>query len=145
MISWRDFNQIWKIDSRSGEIIWKYGAESIQDDNERFYKQHGIHRNMDGDYMLFDNGNARTRKTTRAVGFKEQNGEILNTLIISLPDSLFTFKQGNVTQFEDNRFLFNSTTTKTLIVTNRSGEILWLAKSDNAFYKAYVVNKNILK
>jgi len=33
---------------------------------------------------------------------------------------------------------------KKLAVTNRKGEILWMAKSDDAFYRAYYIEKGQL-
>ena len=144
LISWRDFNQVWKINSESGEIIWKYGAETINRAQDKFYHQHSIHRNLDGDYMVFDNGAANIRSSSRAVGFNSFGDSIRNTLTIDLPDSLFTFKQGSVYQFAEDRFLFSSTMSKTLIITNRQGDILWLARSGHGFYRAYYLDKAIL-
>jgi len=144
LISWRDFNQVWKISSETGEIIWKYGAETINNAQDKFYQQHSIHRNLDGDYMVFDNGEANIRRFSRALMFNSFGDSIRITFTIDLPDSLFTFKQGSVYQFADDRFLFSSTMAKALIVTNRKGDILWLARSAHGFYRAYYVDKAIL-
>lgn len=144
LISWRDFNQVWKINKETGEIIWKYGAETVDSTDDMFYHQHSIHRNLDKDYMVLDNGIADIRSTSRAVMFNSFGESIRNTLTIDLPDSLFTFKQGSVYQFAEDRFLFSSTMSKTLIITNRQGDILWLAKSGHGFYRAYYVDKAIL-
>jgi len=144
LISWRDFNEVWKINNTTGNIIWKYGVNSINDPEHKFYSQHHIQINMDGDYMLFDNGFARSRKTSRAVMFKEVDGNLHNTGIITLPDSLFSQKQGSVVQFEKDRFLFSSPMNKFLAVTNREGDILWLAKSEHGFYRAYYLDKDVL-
>ena len=95
--------------------------------------------------MVLDNGIANIRSTSRAVMFNSFGNLIRNTLTIDLPDSLFTFKQGSVYQFAEDRFLFSSTMSKTLIITNRQGDILWLAKSGHGFYRAYYVDKAILK
>ena len=144
LISWRDFNQVWKINNESGEIIWKYGAETIKRAHDKIYHPHCIHRNLDGDYMVFDNGMADIRRSSRAVMFNRFGDSIRNTLIIELPDSLFTVRQGSVYQFAEDRFLFSSTMRKILTITNRQGDILWLAKSDHAFYRAYYLDKAIL-
>ncbi len=144
LISWRDFDQIWKINSESGEIIWKYGAETINRTQDKFYQPHSIHRNLDGDYMVFDNGIANIRRSSRAVMFNRFEDSIRNTLTIDLPDSMFTVKQGSVYQFAEDRFLFSSTMRNSLIITNRKGDILWLAKSDHEFYRAYYLDKAIL-
>ncbi len=146
VISWRDFNSVWKINSLSGEVIWKYGLETITDEENQFYQQHGIHRNLDGDYMLFDNGEASKRKSSRALAFTGSSNSFNNTLVIELPDSLFTFKQGSVYQFAEDRYLYSSTMTKQLAITDRTGNLLWLARSNKSgFYRAYYLDKSILE
>jgi arylsulfate sulfotransferase len=144
LLSWRDFGQIWKINSESGEVIWKYGGESIANKADKFYGQHDININLDGDYMILDNGLASVRRYTRALMFNTFGDSIRNTLSIQLPDSLFTVRQGSVYQFAEDRFLFSSTMRKKLAVTNRKGDILWLAKSDAGFYRAYYIEKEVL-
>lgn len=137
LISWRDFNQIWKINSTTGDVIWKYGGETIADEDERFYKQHTIHRNLDGDYMLFDNGDKDKRSTSRAVAFSIENNEVFKqTLSIELPDSLFSAKQGSVYQIERDKFLFSSPMKHYLLITDRSGEILWMVRGTEPYYRA---------
>lgn len=145
LISWRDFNQIWKINSKTGGILWKYGAQQTEHPEDRFYQQHSINRNMDGDYMVFDNGMDSIRKYSRAVMFNKFGDTIHNTHSIDLADSLFTTKKGSVYQFEKDRFLFCSTMSNLLVVTNKKGEVLWLAKSDEEFYRAYYLDRSVLE
>jgi len=144
LISWRDFNQIWKIHKETGEVIWKYGAETISKARDKFFGQHAVQLSLDGDYMVFDNGRADIRRSSRAVAFSFDGHSFRNTLSINLPDSLFTVRQGNVQQFAEDRFLFSSTMRKLLAVTNRQGDILWLARSDHEFYRAYYLDKEII-
>ena len=144
LISWRDFNQVWKIDSETGDLIWKYGSETISQSRDKFYGQHAVHLNLDGDYMMLDNGKANIRRNSRAIAFNISGDSIRNTLTIDFPDSLFTVKQGNVQQFAKDRFLFSSTMRKLLAITNRKGHILWLARSDHEFYRAYYLNRDVL-
>jgi hypothetical protein len=145
VVSWRDLNQVWKINSQSGDIVWIYGAETIENENERFKSQHGIHQNLDGDYMLFDNGPNRAHFSSRAVAFNFNEDKLENSLIIDLPDSIFTNKQGSVYQYKEDRFLYSVTRTNDLIITNRKGDVLWHAKSDIGFYRAYFLEKAVLR
>lgn len=145
LISWRDFNQIWKISSISGEILWKYGAQFIKRPEDRFYQQHSINRNLDGDYMVFDNGMDSIRRSSRAVMFNNFGGTIRNTHSIGLADSLFTTKKGSVYQFDKDRFLFCSTMSNLLVITDREGNVLWMAKSTEGFYRAYYLDKDVLE
>jgi len=140
LISWKNFNQVWKINSTDGSILWKYGIREELPEEEWITGQHAVHINLNGDYMVLDNGT----KVTRAFGFKRNSNETFtNTLTIELPDSLYSLKQGSVYQFAEDRFLFCSSQTKTLIVTNSPGDILWLATSKEPFYRANYLPKEI--
>ncbi|MAJ50502.1 MAG: hypothetical protein CMB82_02670 [Flammeovirgaceae bacterium] len=141
LISFRKFDEIWKIDSETGSVIWKYGGISIENDSNRFYGQHSINLDLSGDYLLFDNGDRRYRKTSRGFAFRANNNSFLNTLIIELPDSLFSWKQGSVYQFQEGRYLFNSTMRKKIIITNKLGDILWMARTSEEFYRAYYIDE----
>lgn len=142
LISWRNFNEVWKVDRSTGKIIWRYGDNEIRDNTERFYGQHSFHVTEDGSYMLFDNGDKRNRSSSRALGFTYKDGEgFKQTLSISLPDSLFTSKQGSVYQIADDRYLFSSSMSSSLVLTNRNGDILWFAKSSEPYYRAYYLDE----
>jgi len=144
VISWRDFNQVWKINSTSGEVMWKYGNETISNEQDRFYQQHSVNINLDGDYMVLDNGFASIRRSSRVLAFTVDEDTIHNTLAINLPDSMFTFKQGSAYQFSEDRYLISSTVRNLLVITDRKGEILWLTKTDTEFYRAYYLDQSVL-
>lgn len=144
LVSWRDFNAIWKINSETGEVLWKVGHDSFSDKNNYFYKQHGVHRNAEREVVLFDNGDRRERGTSRAYAFQEGN-PVRTTDIVTLPDSLFTFKQGSVYEIGEDKWLFSSTMNKRLVITNSEGEVTWMALSDQAFYRAYYLDADFLK
>lgn len=144
LVSWRDFNAIWKINSQTGERMWFVDESTLIAKGRRFYKQHGVHRNQAGDILLFDNGDRRTRPVSRAYSLRDDEDKSL-VYSVALPDSLFTFKQGSVYEIGNDLLLFSSTTTKKLIITDRSGNIVWMANSDHAFYRAYYLDKAFLK
>ncbi|MDW3194811.1 MAG: aryl-sulfate sulfotransferase [Cytophagales bacterium] len=144
LVSWRDFNAIWKINSQTGEVIWKVGHDTFSDKTNYFYKQHGVHRNVRNEVVLFDNGDRRERGTSRAYAFRDGN-PVQTTDIITLPDSLFTFKQGSVYEMGKDQWLFSSTMNKRLIITDKDGEVTWMALSDQPFYRAYYLDSDFLK
>ena len=148
LISFRSFDQIWKINSKSGDIIWKLGENGDFDltSEELFYQQHAIHKLDNSRYMLFDNGMTDKRKTTRALIFSldEENKTFIHQNSIFLPDSLFSFKQGSVYLMDDNKFLFASSVNNKTVITDTEGKILWNLSSDHSFYRVYYLNKEIL-
>ena len=62
LICCRNMDEVTKISSISGEIIWRLGGKKNQftyagEDTMGFYMQHDIRRLPDGLYQIFDNGN----------------------------------------------------------------------------------------
>jgi hypothetical protein len=146
VISFRDLNEVWKISSSTGEVVWRYGGEGPKGSPGMFKSQHSVHKLGKDQYMVFNNGPFKDSViSSGAVKFGLVNDKIKNTQIVRLPDSVFTLKEGSVYEFSPNRFLFSISRTGELIVSDGSGKVLWRAKSDNGFYRAYYVPKSALQ
>ena len=139
LISFRNFNQIWKVDAVDGHIIWKLGENGDIDLKEDYYfkSQHAVHVNPMGSIMLFDNI-AEERKTSRAIAFDiDDAGKVAEmTLVVNLPDSLYSFKQGSVFFIDADKLLFCSSMSKKIAITDLDGNILWQVNSEQSFYRA---------
>ena len=146
LVSFRSFNQIWKIDSESGDIIWRLGDNGDFNLNEEdiFYQQHAINKIDSNKYLLFDNGSSDVRMTSRALLFTidEEEKIFKSDWSVYLPDSLFTFKQGSVYLIGNENYLFTSSVNNRIIITDNSGKILWNLLSDHSFYRVYYLPKN---
>jgi Arylsulfotransferase (ASST) len=75
LISFRNSDMVLKVDSKTGEIIWRLGGEKnqftfVNDPLRGFYHQHGIRRLPNGNIMLFDNGNLHEPPVSRAVEYR---------------------------------------------------------------------------
>jgi arylsulfate sulfotransferase len=144
LISFHHFDQIWKIDSNTGNVLWKLGIDGDfeLDSEAKFYKQHAVHINPLGQLMLFDNGDT-SRMTSRAISFEldEVNMKAELQLSVFLPDSLFSFKQGSAYIIEKNKILFCSSIKKKTVITDFDGNILWQANSDFSYYRAEYISK----
>ncbi len=75
LVSWRSLGEITKINSSTGEIIWRLGGRNNQftftnDPLSGFSHQHGIRRLPNGNIILFDNGNMHTPPSSRAVEYR---------------------------------------------------------------------------
>src|SRR5690606_17259211 len=75
LISYRDLNQVWKIDYKTKKVLWKFGegGDFIMNPDDLFSAQHYAHINNNGDLMILDNGVAH--QVSRAMSFtlNEQN------------------------------------------------------------------------
>ena len=148
LVSFRNFDQIWKINSKSGDIIWRLGinGDFKFEEDDFFYQQHAIHKIDNEKYMLFDNGSSEKRMTSRALIFNidEDDKKYKMSKSVFLPDNLFSFKQGSVYMIENDKYLFASSVNNKTVITNENGEILWNLSSDKSFYRVYYVdNKNL--
>ena len=145
LVSFRSFNQIWKIDSKSGDIIWRLGDNGDFNLNKEdiFYQQHAINKINSNKYLLFDNGLSDVRMTSRALVFTidDEEKKFKSDRSIYLPDSLFTFKQGSVYLMENEYYLFTSSVNNRTIISDSSGKILWNLLSDHSYYRVYYLSK----
>ncbi len=71
LLSSRSLNEITKINTNNGNIIWRWGGKHNQftclNDSVPFYAQHHIRYRGNGVYSLFDNGNMVLRPYSRAL------------------------------------------------------------------------------
>ena len=145
LVSFRNFHQIWKIHSDSGEIIWKLGLNGDFDlnENELFYSQHTVFINRFGELMLFDNGLPETQ--SRALSFRiVTEGEAeMGRYDVALPRRLYSFKEGSAYLITADKILFCSTRNNVIAVTDLKGTILWELYSPEPFYRAYYLDESI--
>lgn len=124
LVSYRDWSQIWKIDIKTGKLIWILGENgNFEFDAIPFNSQHAIHKNPYGDYMLFDNG--KKQRQTRIVSYKLNDNKAKTVVSINLPEDLYADKMGNVEVLPNGNFLICSPRSRSVLVTNNKGDILF--------------------
>ncbi|QOI96352.1 MAG: aryl-sulfate sulfotransferase [Flammeovirgaceae bacterium] len=150
LISFRDFNQVWKIDKNTGEVIWKFGEGGTlrpSDPQYNFIRQHSIHFNPRGELMMFDNGELKARPNSRVLSFQinEREHTVTPAIYIELPRALSSYRMCSAEMIGEGRYLVCTTRKDaTVTVVNDSGQILWKITADNASYRAYFI-KNPFK
>lgn len=84
LISSRHTNEITKINSTTGQIIWRLGGINNQftfiNDNMHFYGQHSIRAHGNGIYTLFDNGNFHNPPVSRGLKYHIDENNMTATL-----------------------------------------------------------------
>ncbi len=145
LISFRDFNQVWKVDGKQGDVLWKLGAGGNivpEDPSDYFIRQHSIHFNPRNELMMFDNGDSKIRPNSRVMAYEiDESAKKATTMIrVELPRSLSSYRMGSAEMLSDDKFLV-CTTRKDAIITvvNREGQILWKVATDHASYRAYLI------
>lgn len=115
LISSRHLSECTKIDRQSGEIIWRLGGKNNQfafiNDPDQISHQHDFRPVPDkpGHYTLFDNGNLKDPKYSRAVEFRLDTVNMLAEKVWEYrasPDK-FTRLMGNVQRLPNGNSLIN--------------------------------------
>ncbi len=145
LVSFRNFHQIWKIDSESGEIVWKLGLNGDFEikKEDLFYSQHSVFINRFGELMLFDNGLPGT--VSRAISFKIKSDSIAlgGQYNVSLPPDLYTVKEGSAYLIEPDKILFSSTRNNVIVITDKEENILWQLNTPEPVYRAYYLEEGL--
>ena len=138
-------DQIWKINSKTGELMWKFGRNGdFKMDTTAFFSfQHSIHVNSEGDYMLFDNN--LFREVSRALSFRLDTSAMTATTVINaaLPTEKYTSRMGNGYLLYNGNLLQTSSKTGSVLITDRSGKILWELDSPFVPYRVEYIQATI--
>lgn len=141
LISIRNFNQIWKINTQDGNVMWRLGinGDFAMDSDDYFRRQHAVHLTPNGDLILYDNGENDIRETSRALVFDidETNMTATTTLKIELPEDFYSDRQSNCMMVGDDRVLFANSIQRAIFMTNPTGTFLWHVELSGSFYRAY--------
>lgn len=86
LVSFRNMDEVTKINSSTGEIIWRLGGRNneftfVNDPLNGFSHQHGIRRLSNGNIILFDNGNLHSPPASRAVEYHLDEAGRIATMI----------------------------------------------------------------
>jgi hypothetical protein len=111
LLSSRHLDEITKINSTTGDIIWRLGGKNNQftfiNDTIGFSHQHAIRRIANGDITLFDNGNLHTIQESRAVEYKLDEVNKIATLVWEFrhKPEIYTFAMGYVQRLSNGNTL----------------------------------------
>lgn len=144
LISMRDFSQVWKINSKTGSVMWKLGkgGDFQMPEESYFLRQHSIHINPFGDIMLFDNGEKTERPLSRIVSFKLDEEKMTATpqVMIQLPKELSSPKMCSAYNISDDKFLVcTSRNNVSVAIVDTTGQTLWRVNANKSSYRAYYI------
>lgn len=146
-------NQVWKIDAHSGDILWKLGknGDFKMDEKHWFYFQHAPHITKTGELLLFDNGDfspgdsSKADKQSRALGFRldEKNKKAELVYEAPIPQKQYTARMGSVYEMDNGNLLQTSSKTGGVLVTDKTGKVLWELNTYFIPYRAVYVPDSI--
>lgn len=132
IICFRNSSQIWKINRNTGAVMWKLGAggDFALPAQAAFYRQHFAMETSPGSLLFFDNGQNPERPTSRALELQLDEAAMTATIAadVPLPADWFSSKMGSVMKLPGDLYLFGSSETQRIGITDGSGNLLWQAQ-----------------
>ncbi len=132
IISCRHMDEITKINSTTGNIIWRLGGKNNQfffhNDTIRFSYQHSSRRVPNGNLILFDNGNYHTPQFSRAIEYELDENEKTATLVWEYrhTPTIYSSAMGNVQRLSNGNTLIGwGTASTTLTEVTPNGNIAY--------------------
>jgi hypothetical protein len=120
VVSFRFLDEVSKIDKETGNFIWRFGGTNcknnefdiLNDDHngfDGFTHQHSVKLLPNGNILLYDNGNLRTPKFSRAVEYQLDIEEktARNVWEYRYSPDIFYGAMGSVDRFDDGSTLIN--------------------------------------
>jgi len=138
LMSFYNNGQVWKINASSGAVMWKFGkgGDFGVPKEGSFTQGHAVHRNKNGELMLFDNGTEKQLSRSLSFGLDEKNKKARLSLNIKLPKQVYSARMGSSYLIGDSAVLHCSSKTNTVVLTDIDGRVLWQLSSTFAPYRA---------
>ncbi len=127
IISFYNNGQIWKIDAKTGAIIWKLGrggSFAIPPDLA-FSEVHAAHINRSGSLLFFDNGVEKKQSAVFAFKLDEAAKTVIPDFHFNLPREVYNERMGSAYMVDDSTILSCCSKRHITVLTNRSGTLLW--------------------
>ncbi|MER3523408.1 MAG: hypothetical protein C4326_04905 [Ignavibacteria bacterium] len=144
LVSFRNMDEITKIDAASGAIIWRLGGRRNEftirgDPLGGFSHQHGIRRLPNSNILLFDNGNLHTLPQSRAVEYRLDEMQKIAELVWEYRASppLYGFALGFAQRLANGNTLICFGTAQRIIEVDASGRKRWEVALDQPQRYAY--------
>ncbi len=135
MISSRHLDEITKINTKTGQIIWRFGGNqnqfTITNDTTWFSYQHDIRRIDNGNITLYDNGNFNTPQESRILEYKLNEIQKTATLVWEYRHDppIYAFAMGSAQRLPNgNTFISWGASTTTVTEVTPEGEIVYEMK-----------------
>ncbi|MCK0147146.1 aryl-sulfate sulfotransferase [Arenibacter sp. F26102] len=147
IISFYNNGQIWKVDSKSGEVIWKLGKGGTlkMSSDANFSQAHAAHINQKGELMFFDNGVEVKQSSVFRMDIddKEKTAHLKGQ--VKLPLGIYNERMGSAYMVDDETVLACASKRHSTVLVNSKGDILWTLVSNIPPYRAQFIPGEKLK
>ena len=131
LMSSRHLSELTKIDSRTGEVIWRMGGGKgnqftfVDDPHNGFSAQHGGRRLANGNLLLLDNGNFHEPPSTRAVEYAVDEEEKVARLVWSFEPGIFADSMGFAQRLPGGNTLVTPGHHYRIVEVSPTGAVVW--------------------
>ncbi|TNE80016.1 MAG: hypothetical protein EP332_08965 [Bacteroidetes bacterium] len=145
LVSFRNLDQVMKINRTTGAIMWRLGgtySDFQLSANQVFLRQHYASRNSEGNIMLFDNGDLNLRAQSRVVefGLDETNKTVTTFKSMDVPDNVFGRYMGSVQKVNGRYIVGCGSVGRIFEMDATTGEVYRDFKSTKVSYRAQNFN-----
>ncbi len=146
IISFYNNGQIWKIDSKTGKVIWKFGkgGDMTMPAEASFSQAHAVHINAEGNLMFFDNGIDKHQSGVYTFKLNQPAKSAALDMHIKLPPQIYNDRMGSAYMITPENILCCSSKRHIMVLTNRKGVLLWTLEASVPAYRAIFVNSEQL-
>jgi hypothetical protein len=160
MVSARYFNEVFKVDKKTGKMLWRFGGKynslKLINDSITFYGQHDAKYSDQNRITLFDNGytSMNLRHNARAIEYEIDSENKTAKLIRSYSNEIYTVSRGtgNMQKLNSGKVLINfgqvenGTPNNSFMVLDEKGKkIISIHFKDTiGTYRAFFYNKETL-
>lgn len=134
--------QLWKINAKTGQLIWKLGrgGDYTFPSGGLFHESHAAYRDPGGQLMLFENGTNKQQSRVLVYQLDERGRKAYLSRSTGLPSYLYSQRMGSAYWVSDSSTLVCSTQANSVSLLDNSGKILWRVRTGFAPYRAEFIN-----
>jgi outer membrane protein assembly factor BamB len=147
IISFYNNGQIWKVDAKSGKVIWKLGkgGTMIMPANCNFSQAHAAHINQEGSLLFFDNGVDKKQSSVFAFKVDEKGKKVALDFHVELPKDIYNDRMGSAYMIDKETLLCCCSKRHITVLTNKKGVLLWTLESEIPPYRVTFIPEDKLK
>ncbi|MHC0440757.1 aryl-sulfate sulfotransferase [Flavobacterium sp. 3-210] len=143
LISFYNNGQIWKVDSKTGKVIWKLGKDGTMKmaPDTNFSQAHAAHIDQEGSLLFFDNGVDKKQSSVFALKVNEKDNSVNLDFQIKLPKDIYNDRMGSAYMINKDLFLVCCSKRHITVLTNKKGVLLWALESEIPPYRTQFIEE----
>lgn len=134
--------QIWKVDAKSGKLIWRmgHGGDFTFPNGGEFHESHAVHRTANNQLMLFENGTDKMKSRVLTYKLDETRRKAALDMVVELPLHLYSERMGSAYLTDNASLLICSSQANSVSLADTTGKIVWRIRTGFSPYRAEFID-----